>query len=540
VSPASSRAVKRQRRTLLISVMVVVALALGSFAAVYSVKWAPKLGLDLAGGLSVVYQTDRTVSTAKLQEADTILNNRVNGLGVSGAQVATSGSNEISVSIPGVKDAATVLREIGQTAQLYFRPVLCYAPPYTPTKTAKGAKPASPGALPTSCPSANQLVTANLTGSTSSTNGVSYADTAEDAALAAYPTTVNDNPKAYVLQKGLPGSGSVRYLEGPAQITGTAVKSATAQLSQTGAWVVNMSLTGTGSTEWDNMTKTYFHEIIGIELDGVVQSAPINQPTQSAWSSFDGQVQISGGAFTQTTAQALALALQFGSLPVGLKQLTTQTVSPTLGRSSLTAGLGAGLVGLALVLLYVVLYYRALGLVVISGLALTAAMLWAIISALGHTDFSPSFDLAGITGLIVSIGITVDSYIVYFERLKDETRSGRSIRTSVDRGFKSAWRTVWAADFVSLLAAIILYVVAVGDVKGFAFFLGLSTILDMAVTWFYTRPLVILLGRSQRLTQPGRFSIARGLAAEGPSAGAGAPGVGSGGLIQPSGAGGGS
>jgi preprotein translocase subunit SecD len=207
--------------------------------------------------------------------------------------------------------------------------------------------------------------------------------------------------------------------------------------------------------------------------------------------------------------------MEFGSLPVRLKELTTQTVSPTLGKSALRAGLGAGIAGLILVLLYVVLYYRALGAVVISGLALTAAALWAIISALGHTSFSPSFDLAGITGLIVSIGITVDSYIVYFERLKDETRAGRSIRTSVDRGFKSAWRTVWAADFVSLLAAIVLYVVAVGDVKGFAFFLGLSTIMDMTVTWFYTRPLVILLGRSDRLAGGGRFGIARGLAIEG-------------------------
>ena len=153
-------------------------------------------------------------------------------------------------------------------------------------------------------------------------------------------------------------------------------------------------------------------------------------------------------------------------------------------------------------LLYVLMYYRALGLVVISGLALTAALLWAIISALGHTTFSPSFDLAGITGLIVSIGITVDSYIVYFERLKDETRAGRSIRTSVDRGFKSAWRTVWAADFVSLLAAVVLYVVAVGDVKGFAFFLGLSTILDMAITWFYTRPAGDP-ARAQRPAHPG-------------------------------------
>jgi preprotein translocase subunit SecD len=186
-----------------------------------------------------------------------------------------------------------------------------------------------------------------------------------------------------------------------------------------------------------------------------------------------------------------------------------------------------------------------LGLVVISGLVLTSMALWAIISALGHTSFSPSFDLAGITGLIVSIGITVDSYIVYFERLKDETRAGRSLRTSVDRGFKSAWRTVWAADFVSLLAAVVLYVVAVGDVKGFAFFLGLSTIMDMLFTWFYTRPLVILLGRSDQMQGAGRFGIARGLAMKGPGSGnevqpengaAGGGGAGSGtrsGLIKP-------
>jgi preprotein translocase subunit SecD len=251
----------------------------------------------------------------------------------------------------------------------------------------------------------------------------------------------------------------------------------------------------------------------------VVQSSPIIQPSQTSFTSFDGQGTISGGNMTESDAKVLAQAMQFGSLPVRLHQLTTQTVSPTLGKSALKAGLGAGLVGLALVLLYVLFYYRALGAVVISGLLLTAGLLWAIISSLGHTSFSPSFDLAGITGLIVSIGITVDSYIVYFERLKDETRAGRSIRTSVDRGFKSAWRTVWAADFVSLLAAVVLYIVAVGDVKGFAFFLGLSTILDMAVTWFYTRPLVILLGRSDRMDRPGRFSIARGLGAESRNAG---------------------
>ena len=262
-------------------------------------------------------------------------------------------------------------------------------------------------------------------------------------------------------------------------------------------WVVDYTLERPGrlgrcGTRWRRRTST---SSSGSSSTGRCTRRPSSSRRRRRFSSFDGKGEISGN-LTQADAQNLAQAMNFGALPVVLKAATSETVSATLGHSALVAGLGAGIAGLALVLLYVLLYYRGLGLVVISGLVLTAMALWAIISALGHTSVAPSFDLAGITGLIVSIGITVDSYIVYFERLKDETRSGRSVRTSVDRGFKSAWRTVWAADFVSLLAAIVLYLVAVGNVKGFAFFLGLSTIMDMAITWFYTRPLVILLGQS--------------------------------------------
>ena len=500
---------RRQKRKLLASILAVVIISFGSFVGVVAAKWTPRLGLDLAGGLSVVYQTEHHVSASDLAETISILDNRVNGLGVSGAQVNTTGSNEITVAIPGLKDPAAVLSVIGQTARLNFRPVLCYAPPYSPTPSQSGS-PAEPGPLPESCPAPYQLVTSNLSGTPTSENGIGY-QVGADPALAAYPSSTSDSPKAVVLQKGTVGSAfKGRYLEGPAELSGTAVKTASAELSPTGAWVVNITLTRPDSNGWDSMTKRYFHEIIGIELDGVVQSAPITQPTQGTWSSFDGQVEISGN-FTQQSAQSLAVALQYGSLPVALKQLTSQTVSPTLGKSALVAGLGAGIAGLVLVLLYILAYYRALGLVVISGLVITAAFLWSVISWLGHTSVAPSFDLAGITGLIVSIGITVDSYIVYFERLKDESRSGRSVRTAVERGFKSAWGTVWAADFVSLLAAVVLYLVAVGNVKGFAFFLGLSTILDMAITWFYTRPLVILLGQSRRVESGDRFGIARGL-----------------------------
>jgi preprotein translocase subunit SecD len=528
VSPKSGgRAQRRQRRNLLISVLVVVAIAVGSFAAVFAVKWSPRLGLDLAGGVSVVYTAEgKHVSQADINETVNILNLRVDGLGVSGAQVQTTGANQISVSIPGVTNAQQVLNEIGQTARMYFRPVECFAYPQTLPKHAPKnyVPPRGVGTIP-SCSSSYQLTESNL-GVTpnNSAQGYSSNNVPPDPQYEAYPSTSVQKPdyaNSTVLLPGLSTTGSAaggeRYVLGPSEMTGHAIGSASATQNQTGAWVVDYSLAGAANSQlWDSVAKENFHQLLGIELDGIVYSAPIIQPTQSGFTSFDGQGEISG-SLTQQDAQNLAQAMNYGSLPVTLKAATSETVSATLGHSALVAGLGAGIAGLILVLLYILFYYRALGLVVVSGLVLTAGILWAIISALGHTSVAPSFDLAGITGLIVSIGITVDSYIVYFERLKDETRSGRSVRTSVDRGFKSAWRTVWAADFVSLIAAIVLYYVAIGDVKGFAFFLGLSTVMDMVVTWFYTRPLVILLGQSPRLQGTGAFSIATGLQASSPA-----------------------
>jgi preprotein translocase subunit SecD len=432
---------------------------------------------------------------------------------VSGATVSTQG-NQIVVQVPDVSDPNKILPVIGQTAQLLFRPTLCYAPPYVEAKTSSGQPVASPGALPTSCPSQYSLTTANLQGSPTVGNGVSYS-VGPYPQLEIYPSTKpsHDVYGNTVLLPGLGGKNSIRYLTGPAELTGHIVKSANAVVLPTGEWAVNVALTGAGSAQWDAMAQRYFHEVIAIELDGVVQAAPITLPQSTTFSSFNGSIQISGG-FTQASAQNLAIALNYGTLPVRLEQLTTQTVSPTLGHSSLVAGLGAGIAGLILVLIYTILYYRLLGIVVVTGLALTGAALWAIISWLGHTSVAPAFDLAGITGIIVSIGITVDSYIVYFERLKDETRAGRTVRTSVDRGFKSAFRTVLAADFVSLLAAALLYWLAVGEVKGFAFFLGLSTVLDIIFTYFFTRPAVTLLARNERMTSARRIGIASGLAVD--------------------------
>lgn len=466
------------------SLVLVIVISFGALGATLSLGWGPKLGLDLAGGLSVVYKPTTTASNANMQEVVSILNNRVNGLGVSGATVNLQGKNVV-VSVPGVKDARTVLAIVGETAQLLFRPVLCETYPAT-----KKAKPATK--IPT-CGSQYLLSAANLAVNTST--GAATGNIVPDPQFENITSTTSQNDKAtnYVILPVL-GQPGVRMVLGPAQLTGTSISKAVAQQNTIGAWVVNYNLTSAGSPQWDAVAKANFHQMLAIELDGVVQSAPLIQPSQSTFTSFQGAGEISG-SFTASSAKQLAIAMEFGALPVRLQALTTQTVSPTLGHSALVAGLGAGLVGLLLVLLYTILYYRALGLVIILGLSVTAALLWAIISALGHTEFAPTFSLSGVTGIIVSIGITVDSYIVYFERLKDEARSGRSIRTSVDRGFRSAWRTVLAADTVSLLAAVLLYLIAVGDVRGFAFFLGLSTLMDVFITWYFTRPIVILLGR---------------------------------------------
>jgi preprotein translocase subunit SecD len=515
-------------------VLVVIGITLGSFAAVFAAKWSPRLGLDLAGGVSVVYTAEgKNVSSTELNETVNILNLRVNGLGVSGATVQTTGTNQISVSIPGVTNAQEVLKQIGQTARLYFRPVECYAVPQAVPKHAPKnyRPPRSIGAVPACQPNyAISAAALNVQPNSASSSGFTSNNVPPDPSYVSVPSTSTAKPNYENSGVILPGVGNnclangYRCVLGPSELPGNAVSGAQATQDQTGAWVVDYNLTGsskglpasckgqTGSQCWDAVAQQNFHLPLAIELDGQVYSAPLIQPGQSAFSSFQGKGQISGG-LTQQDATNLAQAMNYGALPIVLKAATSETVSATLGHSALVAGLGAGIVGLILVLLYVLFYYRALGVVVISGLVLTAMMLWAIISALGHTSVAPSFDLAGITGLIVSIGITVDSYIVYFERLKDETRSGRSVRTSVDRGFKSAWRTVWAADFVSLIAAVVLYFFAVGNVKGFAFFLGLSTIMDMAFTWFYTRPLVILLGQSSRLQGTGAFSIATGLQA---------------------------
>lgn len=484
--------------------MGTIAVSVAAFVVVMAVGWAPLLGLDLQGGISVVYKPAHPVKTDILNQTTDIIRNRVNAFGVSQPNISVSGGN-ISVQLPGIKDRAKALAVIGQTAQLRFRPVLCQVAPYS---LAKGQKePPSLKGAPPACPT-------------------TAAAQAKFAKIGNTPRSL-DKKSSKVLLPLRPGKQgapvSTRYIMGPSVANGTIVKTATAGIPQNGgAWQVDLTLTGKGAPVWNRIAKANFHKQLAIVLDGVVESAPVIQPSQTVFSSFGNQAQITG-SFTQSQAQNLALELRFGALPVQLVQQAVHSVSPTLGAAALRAGLAAAAVGLILVFLYTVFYYRALGVVVLLGLVTTALLLWAIISALSHSAFHLSLDLSGITGLIVSVGVVADSYIVFFERLKEEVRSGKSVRASVDRGFTMAFRTIIAADLVSLIGALVLWLFSVGQVKGFAFYLGLSTLLDMITAWTFTRPFVILLGRNRAFTEARFIGVARGLASPGSSDGHGAP-----------------
>jgi preprotein translocase subunit SecD len=226
----------------------------------------------------------------------------------------------------------------------------------------------------------------------------------------------------------------------------------------------------------------------------------------------NNQIQISG-TFTEKQAADLALVLNYGSLPVELEQQRVETVSATLGRDSLRAGLVAGAVGIAAVAIYMILYYRMLGLVVVSGLAVWSALNYTIIVYLSSSA-GLALSLAGVTGIVVSVGVTTDSYIVYFERMKDEIKGGKTVRSSVDYAFKKAWHTIVAADVASLIGAGLLFWLTVGAVRGFAFFLGLSTMLDLVTAYYFKRPMVALLARSRFLTEARWIGVAKGLGVE--------------------------
>jgi preprotein translocase subunit SecD len=343
---------------------------------------------------------------------------------------------------------------------------------------------------------------------------------------AALPTTNpnQDTSSSYVIFPYY--DNSVRYLLGPADMTGSGISNAVVDLSSAGQYEVTVTFNSHGATDFNKIAAVrypYYESdtanppytsLEAFDLDGVVESAPTMEAA-----SFGTSAVISGSTsnpFSSSQASNLALQLKYGSLPVRFVPQSTETVSASIGKDSLRAGLLAGVGGLVVVLLYMILYYRALGLVVVVGLLVGGSLLYSIITFLSeHSGLA--LTLEGVTGIIVSIGITVDSYVVYFERLKDEIRAGRTVRQSVERSFARAFRTVLTADFVAFLAALILYLLTIGDVRGFAFMLGLSTLLDVFTAYFFIRPAVIMVGRRRTFTEARFLGINRGLGARQPA-----------------------
>jgi preprotein translocase subunit SecD len=489
---------------------------------------APLLGLDLQGGISIVLGPVGTVRPGALDVAKDIIDSRVNSLGVAEPEVNRQG-NDIVVDLPGVANRDKARRLVGQTAELRFRPVLATLPPEDTGKASgKTTTTTAAGSTSTTAADGSTPATTLPADAAAAQAAIASCDATAISALTTIPTTgrADDKRDSCVVLPLRATDGSknpARLLLGPTALTGNDVDKAKSRFQN--EYLVLMSLTGDGLTKFNQLAAKSFGQTspqdqVAIVLDGIVQSNPAFQS-----STFAGDVSITGN-FSATEASDLAKLINYGALPVQLEELTVQNVSPTLGKDQLSAGIIAGIVGLALVSIYMLVYYRILGLVVVAGIAISAALLLVVITSFigewilgglsvfaggAGTSGKPVLTLAGVTGLIVSVGVTVDSYIVYYERLKDEVRSGRTVRTSADRGFTRSFRTILAADLVSFLGAAILFIVAVGSVRGFAFFLGLSTVLDLLVAYFFMHPLVSLMSRRTGIVRSRPFGIAAGL-----------------------------
>jgi preprotein translocase subunit SecD len=393
----------------------------------------------------------------------------------------------------------------------------------TPTRSAEPGTAAtptptvSPGVTPSTSPGGSTLGSTSsgtsdqpLPGSESPTLTSAFEQSfaSWDCAKHPNPTNGNDVPSDYIIACDPITSPGSKYLLAPAAVEGTQLSSAAAGLNPQGvSWIVTLNFNSSGASAWLNVTRQAYNvskgvpstscspptgcNAVAIVLDGVVQSAPYISQSGGI---PGGHAQITGN-FTQSQATNLADVLKYGSLPLKFTQSDVQTVSATLGSKQLHGGLIAGAIGLGLVILFSLAYYRALGLVTIGSLAVSGLILYAVTTLLGHSALHYTLSLPGIAGFIVAVGITADSFVVYFERLRDEIREGRRLRSAVDRAWPRARRTILSADTVSLLAALILYLVSIGDVRGFAFTLGLSTISDLFIVFFFTRPLLQLLGR---------------------------------------------
>jgi protein-export membrane protein SecD len=472
----------RYKTYLVLSLLI----AFGGLGAVVAAGWGPRLGLDLSGGTSIILtaEGEGATNSGVLDKTVEIIRQRIDALGVAEPEVTRGGTSNILIQLPGVDDEEQAVRLIGTTAQLTFRQVEEIIPANAPNRPNRPDPP-----------------------EITEEKGSEVND--EEVV---YPDAVDPN---------------ILYRLKPATLTGDVVSRAEAVPDpQTGSnWSVSIDMNDEGSETWAQFTSRLaclrdegeqIKSQVAIVLDGKVESAAgMETPSGAAGSGVECGQGISGGQTSisvgdEPGAKELALVLRTGALPITLNQESVQKVSPTLGSDSLRTGITAGIIGITLVMLYMVLYYRALGFVVWLGLALFTATLYITLAILGETS-GLSLSLAGIAGVIISVGVTADSYIVAFERLKDEVKTGKSLRAAVDKGMQRAFSTILVADTVTGGAAIILFFLAVGPVRGFALTLGIATMIDVFIAYFFTRSAVNLLARTKRFTGDSFIGMKRAL-----------------------------
>jgi preprotein translocase subunit SecD len=473
-------------------------------------KWQQQfkvgLGLDLSSGTEVVLKAEThkgsPPASGEMQQAISVLQSRVNGTGSSGAQVQQQGSDMINVTVPGTP-AYNVVSLVSQAAQMSVRPVYLEAP-YVPPSATKAAR-VSYGDSTLVNAATLKLFDKEVCqpGRNAGTVNPSWQKTVGYS-------LAGDQWNALKSQIVSCDSSGTKYVLGQAVYVGGDITSVSAGLQQnTAQWVVNLSLNAGAASNFATLTTSQYDsyyagshsgnaddealDSTAVVLDGNVTSAEVTADPITA-----GNVQItgSGTGFTQAEATSLADTLKYGSLPLDFQPLAENTVSAQVGHSSLVAGLFAGAIGLSLVTVYLFAYYRGLGVVAVSSLLLAALLAYLSVVLLSKYQ-SFTLSLSAIAGLVVAIGITADSFIVYFERLRDAIRDGKALRPAADSGWKRARRTILMSDTVSFLAAALLYHFAVSDVQGFAYALGLTTLIDVLVVFLFTKPVVTLLARTR-------------------------------------------
>lgn len=521
---ARSTPVKKALRSLTWLVIIMAALAgLNTAASVLAANskddsdqwfagasWVPELALDLQGGTQLTLAAQNTeggsVTSQQLNQAVNIIRQRINATGVSESQINTQGTNNIVVSIPGKPDKATIDR-IEAAAKLTFRPVL-YTEAATNTAVGGDGKTASP--TPYSPPAS-----LDATPSTKPTNGSDLSQvtpalqdlyTNYNCAAPDDVTTAPDDEPLVTCDQ----DGAAKYILGPVEVSGSGISNATSGLATdsqgatTGQWAVNLTFSGKSSEDFRDVTSRLVklpspQNQFAIVLDGTVITAPASNAAIT-----NGKAQITGN-FTAESSKTLADQLKYGALPINFQVQSNENISATLGTAQLVGGLVAGLIGLILVVIYSIIQYRALAFVTVLSLGVAAVLTYLVIAIMSwRVDYRLS--LAGVAGLIVAIGITADSFIVYFERIRDELRDGRGLESAVESGWKRALRTILASDSINFLAAVVLYILAVSDVKGFAFTLLLTTLIDVVVVVLFTHPMMQLIARSRFFGEGHKFS----------------------------------